>query len=173
MKKSKKEPANAIFYGNYKEMIYNATPEQVKAIMVAFCEYAFDNKTPTIPPEIALVWGVIKGNIDDDRKQYIARCEQNRENALKRYGKESPEELCSVIYNSNGEEYEIIYPQENECNIVGLDRFIDLFGEIEEQGDRLDYYLSRFVKMGNKDKWEQSYETYEQAIWEEIYRGTV
>ncbi len=37
----------------------------------------------------------------------------------------------------------------------------------------MDYYLSRFVKMGNKDKWGQPYETYEQAIWEEIYRGTV
>ena len=27
--KSKKKPNNAIFYGNYKELIYNGTPDQV------------------------------------------------------------------------------------------------------------------------------------------------
>ncbi len=164
--KTQKKPENAIFYGNYKDMIYNATPEQVKAIMVAFCEYAFEDKTPTVPPEISLVWGVIKGNIDADFKQYTERCEKNRENALKRYNN-------TVIYTVNGQEYELIYPPENEANIISEERFNNLFGEIEGQNERLDYYLSRFVKIANKDKWKKPFETYEQAIWEEIYKGTV
>ena len=38
-----KKPENTIFYSNYKDMIYNGTSEQVKEIMVAFCQYAFDD----------------------------------------------------------------------------------------------------------------------------------
>ena len=37
-----KKPDTAIFFGTYKEMIYNSTPEQCKAIMAAFCEYALN-----------------------------------------------------------------------------------------------------------------------------------
>ena len=51
--KSKKKPNNAIFYGNYKELIYNGTPEQVKAIMTAFCQYAFDDITRDISREVS------------------------------------------------------------------------------------------------------------------------
>ena len=65
-------------------MIYNATPEEVKEIMTAFCKYAFDEEEPEVSGQIKLLWGIIKGNIDRDRSQYIARCEQNRENALKK-----------------------------------------------------------------------------------------
>jgi len=41
-----KKPENTIFYSNYKDMIYNATPEQVKEIMTAICQYAFDEEEP-------------------------------------------------------------------------------------------------------------------------------
>ena len=65
-----KKPDTAIFFGTYKEMIYNSTPEQCKAIMTAFCQYAFDNINPTVPSDISLVWGVMKGNIDNDYRKY-------------------------------------------------------------------------------------------------------
>ena len=76
MKKIKK-PTTAIFYGNYKEMIYNATPEQVKEIMTAFCQYAFDDIIPTVSSNVSLAWGIMKGNIDDDFKQYNERGEKS------------------------------------------------------------------------------------------------
>ena len=41
MAKSKK-PEQAIFYQNFKGAIYGGTPEQVKNLMTAFCQYAFD-----------------------------------------------------------------------------------------------------------------------------------
>ena len=87
-------------------MIYNATPEQVKEIMTAFCQYAFDEEEPEVSGQIKLLWGIIKGNIDRDRSQYIARCEQNRENALKRYEEKTKEK---VTYTLNGHEYELIF----------------------------------------------------------------
>ena len=40
MAKSKK-PEQAIFYQNFKGAIYGGTPEQVKNLMTAFCQYAF------------------------------------------------------------------------------------------------------------------------------------
>ena len=61
-----KKPENTIFYSNYKDMIYNATPEEVKEIMTAFCKYAFDEEEPEVSGQIKLLWGIIKGNIDRD-----------------------------------------------------------------------------------------------------------
>ena len=51
--------------------------------MTAFCKYVFDDEEPQVSGQINLLWGIIKGNIDRDRAQYIARCEQNKENANK------------------------------------------------------------------------------------------
>ena len=35
-----KKPEQAIFYQNFKGAIYGGTPEQVKNLMTAFCQYA-------------------------------------------------------------------------------------------------------------------------------------
>ena len=86
MAKSKK-PEQAIFYQNFKGAIYGGTPEQVKNLMTAFCQYAFDGiDNPTITPDIAMTFGMMKVSIDADRKHYQEVCEQNRINALKRTG---------------------------------------------------------------------------------------
>ena len=37
-----KKPEQAIFYQNFKGAIYGGTPEQVKNLMTAFCQYTFD-----------------------------------------------------------------------------------------------------------------------------------
>ena len=169
--KSKKKPNNAIFYGNYKELIYNGTPEQVKAIMTAFCQYAFDDITPTVPSDISLAWGIMKGNIDDDFKQYNERCEKNRENALKRYGKGADNDLETVTYTIGGHEFELIFPPENKSNVISEKAFKQLFAESEDEPQQRFRYISDLVDMGNKGKWEFSYEDYEQAIWSKIYNG--
>ena len=106
-----KKPENTIFYSNYKDMIYNATAEEVKEIMTAFCKYAFDDEEPTLTGHMSLLWRIIKGNIDRDRVQYLARCEQNRENALKRHQKE-------VFYTMNGKEYLLKYTDTNKVNLM-------------------------------------------------------
>lgn len=168
--KKEKVPANAIFYGNYKDMIYNATPEEVKEIMVAFCEYAFDNKVPKVSPNISLAWGIIKGNIDDDRKQYIERCNKNRENALKRYNKAAEDEIASTTYTLDGHQYELIYPSENKHNIITEEAFLGLFNEMEDEPEKRCVYLGRFVQRGNNGQWENPFEDYEEEIWSEIYQ---
>ena len=82
-----KKPDTAIFFGTYKEMIYNSTPEQCKAIMTAFCQYAFDGiENPTVAPDIVMTFGMMKASVDADRKHYQEVCEQNRINALKKTG---------------------------------------------------------------------------------------
>ena len=164
MKKIKK-PSTAIFYGNYKEMIYNATPEQVKEIMTAFCQYAFDDITPTVSSDISLAWGIMKGNIDDDFKQYNERCEKNRENALKRYGKNAADTITYIIDNH---EYELTFPVDNKSNVIDDEQFQLLFEEYETEPHKRHYYIKEFVKMGNDDNWNQPFETYSNAVWEII-----
>ena len=86
MAKSKK-PEQAIFYQNFKGAIYGGTPEQVKNLMTAFCQYAFDGiETPTVAPDIVMTFGMMKASVDADRKHYQEVCEQNRINALKKTG---------------------------------------------------------------------------------------
>lgn len=86
MAKSKK-PEQAIFYQNFKGAIYGGTPEQVKNLMTAFCQYAFDGvEEPKVAPDIAMTFGMMKASVDADRKHYQEVCEQNRINALKKTG---------------------------------------------------------------------------------------
>ena len=82
-----KKPEQAIFYQNFKGAIYGGTPEQVKNLMTAFCQYAFDGiETPSVAPDIAMTFGMMKASVDADRKHYQEVCEQNRINALKKTG---------------------------------------------------------------------------------------
>ena len=86
MAKSKK-PEQAIFYQNFKGAIYGGTPEQVKNLMTAFFFFFFDGvDNPTVAPDIAMTFGMMKASIDADRKHYQEVCEQNRINALKKTG---------------------------------------------------------------------------------------
>ena len=160
-----KKPENTIFYSNYKDMIYNATPEQVKEIMVAFCQYAFEDKEPQVSGQINLLWGVLKGNIDRDRAQYIARCEQNRENANKRHNE-------TVVYTVNGREYELTYPKSNAKNVISEEDFANTFEECGEDTPKRFVYLADLISIGNKDKWSKSYTEYEQQVWQKIYSDT-
>ena len=82
-----KKPEQAIFYQNFKGAIYGGTPEQVKNLMTAFCQYAFDGiEQPSIAPDMAMTFGMMKASVDADRKHYQEVCEQNRINALKKTG---------------------------------------------------------------------------------------
>ena len=55
--------------------------------MTAFCQYAFDGvDNPTVAPDIAMTFGMMKASVDADRKHYQEVCEQNRINALKKTG---------------------------------------------------------------------------------------
>ena len=82
-----KKPEQAIFYQNFKGAIYGGTPEQVKNLMTAFCQYAFDGvEEPKVAPDIAMTFRMMRASVDADRKHYQEVCEQNRINALKKTG---------------------------------------------------------------------------------------
>ena len=52
------KPEQAIFYQNFKGAIYGGTPEQVKNLMTAFCQYAFDGvDNPPVATDIAYLSG--------------------------------------------------------------------------------------------------------------------
>ena len=159
MRKNKK-PENTIFYSNYKDMIYRAKPEEAKEIMVAFCQYAFDDKEPEVSDSLKLLWSVMKGNIDRDRVQYIARCEQNSENARQRHNE-------SVIYTVDEHKYEITYPKCNAENIISEDEFSDLFSDFEGEPQRY-IHIYDFVFAGNEDKWSKPYQKYIEQVWKKI-----
>ena len=49
------KPEQAIFYQNFKGAIYGGTPERVKNLMTAFCQYAFDGiEQLSVAPDIAM-----------------------------------------------------------------------------------------------------------------------
>ena len=59
-----KKPEQAIFYQNFKGAIYGGTPEQVKNLMTAFCQYAFDGvEEPKVAPDIAMTFSCPKRNL--------------------------------------------------------------------------------------------------------------
>ena len=93
-----KKPEQAIFYQNFKGAIYGGTPEQVKNLMTAFCQYAFDGiDKPSVAPDIAMTFEMMKASIDADRKHYQEVCEQNRINALKKPDLQGP-----IMYVKSG-----------------------------------------------------------------------
>ena len=80
------------FYDDYAENYLEfMTGDQVKTLMLALVDYHRDGIIPQFnDPLRAMAFKVIGGNIDRDREQYLAKCEQNRQNALRR--KEKMEE---------------------------------------------------------------------------------
>ena len=116
-----KKPEQAIFYQNFKGAIYGGTPEQVKNLMTAFCQYAFDGiETPSVAPDIAMTFGMMKASVDADRKHYQEVCEQNRINALKKTGLTIPGYVQSALdageyitITVDDEEYRFSYSDKN------------------------------------------------------------
>ena len=144
MAKSKK-PKQAIFYQNFKGAIYGGTPEQVKNLMTAFCQYAFDGiDNPTITPDIAMTFGMMKVSIDADRKHYQEVCEQNRINALKKTGLTISGFVQSALdageyitFTVDDEEYRFAIAEANEVTRETLkNTYPGDFVEIEIKGGR-------------------------------------
>ena len=116
-----KKPEQAIFYQNFKGAIYGGTPEQVKNLMTAFCQYAFDGvEEPKVAPDIAMTFGMMKASVDADRKHYQEVCEQNRINALKKTGLTISGYVQSALdageyitITVNDEEYRFSYSDKN------------------------------------------------------------
>ena len=80
------------FYDDYAENYLEfMSGDQVKALMLALVDYHRDGILPDFQdPLLSMAFKVISGNIDRDKDAYLARCEQNRQNALRR--KEKMEE---------------------------------------------------------------------------------
>lgn len=84
---------------NYLEFM---TGDQVKDLMLALVYYHRDCIVPNFSdPLLSMAFKVISGNIDRDKADYLARCEQNRQNALAR--QESIRKLKEKVY---GDDYE-------------------------------------------------------------------
>ena len=67
---------------NYLEFM---TGDQVKDLMLALVYYHRDGIVPNFSdPLLSMAFKVISGNIDRDKANYLAMCEQNRQNALQR-----------------------------------------------------------------------------------------
>lgn len=144
MAKSKK-PEQAMFYQNFKGAIYGGTPEQVKNLMTAFCQYAFDGvDNPTVAPDIAMTFGMMKASVDADRKHYQEVCEQNRINALKKTGLTISGFVQSALdagkyitFTVDDEEYRFAIAEANETTKETLkNTYPGDFVEIEIKGDR-------------------------------------
>ena len=144
MAKSKK-PEQAIFYQNFKGAIYGGTPEQVKNLMTAFCQYAFDGiETPSVAPDIAMTFGMMKASVDADRKHYQEVCEQNRINALKKTGLTISGFVQSALdageyitFTVDDEEYRFAIAEANEVTRETLkNTYPGDFVEIEIKGGR-------------------------------------
>ena len=144
MAKSKKTE-QAIFYQNFKGAIYGGTPEQVKNLMTAFCQYAFDGiENPTVAPDFVMTFGMMKASVDADRKHYQEVCEQNRINALKKTGltitgfiQYALDTNEYITFTVDDEEYRFTIAEVNETTKENLKNlYVGDFVEIEIKGGR-------------------------------------
>lgn len=119
--------------------------EQVKNLMTAFCRYAFDGvDNPTVAPDIAMTFGMMKASIDADRKHYQEVCEQNRINALKKTGLTISGFVQSALdageyitFTVDDEEYRFAIAEANEVTKETLkNTYPGDFVEIEIKGGR-------------------------------------
>lgn len=74
-----------VFYTKYGDALHDLTPAQQGAILMACISYVktgevLDIKSPTA----AILFKLIRQDIDADKKKYAERCEKNRANAYER-----------------------------------------------------------------------------------------
>lgn len=97
-----------VFYKDWWEVLQELPKEQRLESYEAICNYAFGGITPD-DAIIKAVTGLMRSAIDRDNKKFEDRCEKNRKNILKRWGKE------------NTTEYGGIRPNTTVKNVIRLD----------------------------------------------------
>lgn len=74
-----------VFYTKYGDALRDLTPAQQGAILMACISYVKTGEVPDIKsPTAAILFKLIRQDIDADKKKYAERCEKNRANAYER-----------------------------------------------------------------------------------------
>lgn len=68
------------------------TPEEIGQLTLAMIHYTKDGSEPKFTDRaLRFMWKAVKARLDTDAEAYEERCEKNRQNALKRWGKDANE----------------------------------------------------------------------------------
>ena len=85
-----KEPSGFMLYREVAQMILSMTAEKGKEMLSAMCDYAFEHISPEFESGTmhAVIWPMVKGNIDADQRRYAEKCaaraEAGRRGGLKK-----------------------------------------------------------------------------------------
>ena len=88
-----------VFYKDWWEVLQELPKEQRLESYEAICNYAFGGITPD-DAIIKAVTGLMRSAVDRDNKKFEDRCEKNRKNILKRWGKGDTTEYGGIRPNT-------------------------------------------------------------------------
>lgn len=77
-----------IVYYDVLEQLEDFNNEQIGQIFKAMIKYDKDGELPTFEGEMKVAFRFIKLSLDKNKEEYLLKCEQNRENVLKRWNKQ-------------------------------------------------------------------------------------
>lgn len=90
-------------YYSYREQLEMLPDDERGRLIIALLDYAENGTIPTFDGASKMAFSFIRAQIDRDSGKYAARCQKNRENAIKRWNSENTN-ACNRIQ-----------PHANEC----------------------------------------------------------
>lgn len=90
-------------YYSYREQLEMLPDDERGRLIIALLDYAENGTIPTFDGAAKMAFSFIRAQIDRDSGKYAARCQKNRENAIKRWNSENTN-ACNRIQ-----------PHANEC----------------------------------------------------------
>lgn len=101
-----------VFYTKYGDALRDLTPAQQGVILMACISYVKTGEVPDIKsPTAAILFKLIRQDIDADKKKYAEVCEKRRQNVQKRW---NTDEYKSIQMNTN--EYKRIQTHTNDTD---------------------------------------------------------
>lgn len=86
-----------ILYHEFSDYINKLTDEQTGQLLKAIFAYEQDGTAPQLDPITDMVFTIIQNQLDKNKAKYEEKCEQNRENAKKRWAEQEEANECERI----------------------------------------------------------------------------
>ena len=89
-------------YYSYREQLEMLPDDERGRLIIALLDYAENGTIPTFDGASKMAFSFIRAQIDRDSGKYAARCQKNRENAIKRWNSENTNACNRIQPHANG-----------------------------------------------------------------------
>ncbi len=91
---SEKSKPGVMLYFDFWHGLKKLSADEKGRLVDGIVEYSETGNEPTFEGALAIVWDLAKLRVDADSERYLARCERQRENAMKRWNKSNDATGC-------------------------------------------------------------------------------